>query len=159
MRIARTILMVLAGGLCSSATFAAGNSRSEAAHSNRQASISNHHQVVVIVWDGMRPDFVTEQIAPTLYQLAQRGVTFANHHSVYLSSTEVNGTTLFTGAYPAHNGIIGNREYRPEIDPLKVLDTQSLTAARKGDELTGGHYVSAPTVAEIVRHAGRKGYG
>ncbi len=148
--------MVLAGGLFSSATFAAENSPSEAAHSNRQSSITNHRQVVVIVWDGMRPDFVTEQIAPTLYQLARRGVTFANHHSVYLSSTEVNGTTLFTGAYPAHNGIIGNREYRPEIDSLKVLDTQSLAAVRKGDELTGGHYVSVPTVAEIVRQAGRK---
>src|SRR5260370_13192638 len=33
---------------------------------------------------------------------------------------------------------------------------ESLTPTRKGDELTGGHYVGVPTVAEIVRHAGRK---
>ena len=47
--------------------------------------------VVLVVWDGMRPDFINQQYAPTLYRLASRGVYFPNHHSVYLSATEVKG--------------------------------------------------------------------
>ena len=67
--------------------------------------------VVVIVWDGMRPDFVTEQNCPTLYQMSRRGVFFTNHHSVYLSATEVNGTAISTGCYSSYDGIVGNNEY------------------------------------------------
>ncbi|HUR44677.1 MAG TPA: alkaline phosphatase family protein, partial [Candidatus Saccharimonadales bacterium] len=71
--------------------------------------------VVLVVWDGMRPDFVSAQYTPNLYWLSTNGVFFKNHHPVYVSSTEVNGTAMATGDYPAHNGIIGNVDYRPEI--------------------------------------------
>ena len=112
--------------------------------------------VVLVVWDGMRPDFLTEQNAPNLYELARGGVRFARHHSAYLSATEVNGTAISTGAYPAHSGLISNHEYRPDIDPLKGLGTEVLAAVRKGDEVTQGHYLARPTIAEIVRRAGRR---
>ena len=72
---------------------------------------------------GMRPDFISEQNTPTLANLARHGVTFANHHSVYLSATEVNGTALATGAYPSQSGIMANKEYRPRIDMLKPIGT------------------------------------
>src|ERR1700747_2951073 len=72
--------------------------------------------VVVMVWDGMRSDFVTEKNCPTLYSLAQRGVRFAHHHSVYPSATEVNGTAISTGAWPVNSGLFGNSEYLPAID-------------------------------------------
>src|SRR6266576_3950214 len=51
--------------------------------------------IVVVVWDGMRPDFITPQYTPTLYQLAASGVFFKKHHPVYISTTEVNGTAHF----------------------------------------------------------------
>src|SRR5207245_877371 len=112
--------------------------------------------VVVIVWDGMRPDFISEQNTPALAQLADRGVMFRNHHSVYLSATEVNGTAISTGAYPAHDGIVGNNEYRPQINALKPVHTEGLDTVRKGDELSSGHYLHALTIAEIVRRAGKR---
>src|SRR6478672_985914 len=108
----------------------------------------NSRHVVLIVWDGMRPDFISEQNTPTLAALARRGVTFRNHHSVYLSSTEVNGTAISTGCYPAHSRVVGNNEYRPEIDPLKPVHMESLEVVRKGDEATRGHYIRFPTIAE-----------
>src|SRR5690349_20544512 len=58
------------------------------------AGLAEH--VVVVVWDGMRPDFVTREFTPTLDALARRGVFFRNHHSSYVSSTEVNGAALAT---------------------------------------------------------------
>jgi arylsulfatase A-like enzyme len=104
----------------------------------------------------MRPDFVTESNTPTLYQLARDGVFFQNHHPVYPSATEVNATAMATGAYPNRSSLMGNHEYRPRIDPLKRVDTQSLDVVRKGDELTHNHYLLLPTIAEILQRAGKR---
>src|SRR5205814_1504807 len=48
-------------------------------------SQKSDRKVVVVVWDGMRPDFVNETNTPTLWALAHEGVTFTRHHSTYLS--------------------------------------------------------------------------
>jgi arylsulfatase A-like enzyme len=119
-----------------------------------QAHAADH--VVLVVWDGMRPDFVNETNTPTLAKLARDGVVFANHHSVYICSTEVNGAALATGAFPNRNGVVANREYRPALDPLKRIEIESLDTIAKGDKVTGGHYLQMPTVPEILRGAGRK---
>src|SRR5450755_4119744 len=111
---------------------------------------------VLIVWDGMRPDFVSAELTPTLLALRESGVWFANHHSVYPTSTEVNGTVLATGVFPQRSGIIANKEYRREIDPLKQFGTESLLAVRRGDELTGGNYFRMPTIAELVQAGGER---
>ena len=109
---------------------------------------------VLVVWDGMRPDFVSAELTPALQTLRESGVWFANHHSVYPTSTEVNGTVLATGVFPQRSGITANKEYRHEIDPRKPFGTQSLQAVRRGDELTGGKYLKVLTVAEMVKTAG-----
>jgi arylsulfatase A-like enzyme len=114
----------------------------------------DQRHVVVVVWDGMRPDFVTEQNTPTLWKLGQNGVVFRNHHPVYFSATNVNGVALATGMYPGHSGVIANLEFRPQIDDRKPTDVTNAATVRKGDELTHGKYIAAPTVAELVRKAG-----
>jgi predicted AlkP superfamily pyrophosphatase or phosphodiesterase len=110
--------------------------------------------VVVVVWDGMRPDFVSEETTPTLWKLAREAVTFRNHHSVYPSATMVNGTAIVTGVYPGKNGVIANYEYRPEIDRRRSINVESPAAVSKGDELSGGKYISVPTITELVQRAG-----
>src|SRR5262245_12900825 len=75
--------------------------------------------VVLVVWDAMRPDFVTASNCPTLFQLSQQGTTFTKHHAAYPSATEVYGTVLATGVNPARSHIVGNHEYRPYIDELE----------------------------------------
>lgn len=91
---------------------------------------------------------------PTLAKLAREGVTFTRHHSVYPSSTEVNGTAMATGCYPGHSGLIGNRMFIPAIDPLKSVATESLEAIRQGDAVSGGKYLAVPTLAELAHAAG-----
>ncbi|MGB7454183.1 MAG: alkaline phosphatase family protein [Pseudolabrys sp.] len=110
--------------------------------------------VVVVVWDGMRPDFVTEQNTPTLWKLAREGITFRNHHAVYPSATMVNGTAIVTGVYPGKNGIIANHVCRPDIDPHHSIDVELPAVVKKGDEVSGGKYILVPTIAELVQHAG-----
>jgi arylsulfatase A-like enzyme len=127
---------------------------SRAIEVNRTYLAGRH--VVVVVWDGMRPDLVSAENTPTLWKVAQGGVIFRNHHAVYPSATEVNGTALATGVYPLRSGLISNREYRPEIDDRKSIDTENIDAVRKGDALSGGKYLAVPTIAEIVRQNGRR---
>ena len=116
---------------------------------------SDRH-VVVMVWDGMRPDFVSEKTTPTLWKLAREGVTFRNHHAVYPSATQVNGTALVTGVYPGRSSVIANYAYRPEIDRTRSISVESPTVVSRGDELSGGKYISVPTIAEIVQRAGER---
>jgi arylsulfatase A-like enzyme len=118
------------------------------------ATSGKAEHVVVVVWDGMRPDFVTPRYTPTLYRLAQQGTLFKNHHPVYVSSTEVNGTALGTGALPEHSGIFANEEYQPDIRRHKPVGTQDLDVVRRGDLLTHGHYLGMPTLAETIQRAG-----
>jgi arylsulfatase A-like enzyme len=110
--------------------------------------------VLVVVWDGMRPDFVSEKNTPALWKLAQEGVIFRNHHSVYPSATNVNGTALVTGVYPGHSGVIANYEYRPSIDRKHPIAVELPAVVEKGDQLSGGKYISFPTIAELVQKAG-----
>jgi arylsulfatase A-like enzyme len=112
--------------------------------------------VVVVVWDGLRPDSVNESNTPTLFKLAREGVFFQNHHAVYQSATIVNGVAMATGVYPNRSGVLANPEYRPAIDPLKRTEIESADAIRKGDEISGNHYLKVPTLVEILRGAGLK---
>src|SRR5881396_1036718 len=111
-------------------------------------------RVVVVVWDGMRPDFVSEHNTPALWKLSREGVTFRNHHAVYPSATMVNGTALVTGVYPGKNGLIANHVYRPDIDLHHTVDVELPPVVKKGDEVSGGKYISVPTLAELVQRAG-----
>lgn len=133
------LFTALAASLLTSNLFAAG----KASH------------VVLIVWDGMRPDFVTPATTSNLVQMAQQGVVFKNHHPVFVSSTEVNATALATGVYPGQSDVIGNNEFRPAINPTNKIMTADLKAIRKADALTDNHYLAFPTVAEILHGYGR----
>lgn len=111
--------------------------------------------VVIVIWDGMRPDAISEEDTPTLWKLRQQGVFFANNHSVYPASTEVNGTAIGTGMYPSHSGVIANNEYQPDADQYHPIGAESTYAIWKGDQLSGGQYIQAPTLAEILRKHGK----
>ena len=121
---------------------ASDGSRGEAAH------------VVIMVWDGLRPDSISDEDTPTLAKLAREGVFFTRHHAVYPSSTEVNGTAMATGCYPGTSGLIGNREYRPGIDPLRPVATEEPGTITKGDLLSGGRYLQRLTLAERLQSEG-----
>ena len=116
----------------------------------------NDRRVVLVVWDGLRPDSISDEFTPTLAKLAREGVFFTRHHSVYPTSTEVNGTAMVTGCYPGHSGLIANREFRPAIDPLKTVAMEDLAAIRKGDEISGGKYLRVPTLPELLQGAGMR---
>lgn len=120
------------------------------------ARTNSARHVVLIVWDGMRADFVNEANTPTLSALARDGVTFRQHHSIYPSLTNVNSTVLATGVFPNRSGLLANYEYRGQIEAAKFIRTDKIETVRKGDELSGGHYLRVPTIPELLRADGSR---
>ena len=111
-------------------------------------------QLLVIVVDGLRPDYVTPEWMPRVSRLGQRGIVFRAHHSVFPTVTRVNGSSFVTGAYPETHGLLGNTIYIPAVNPTKVLDTGSredLLAVERTSPL-----LTAPTLGEILGHAGKR---
>ncbi len=111
--------------------------------------------VVVVVWDGMRPDFISTNHTPVLEKLAREGVMFKDHHAVFCSATEVNAVAIATGMNPAHSGIIANNDYLPAIRLLKSVTTTTPGVVARGDKLTDGKFLQCPTLAETLQAAGK----
>ena len=109
---------------------------------------------LVIVVDGLRPDYVTPAVMPRLHALGQRGIVFNAHHSVFPTVTRVNGSSFVTGAYPEAHGLMGNVIYVPKANATKTLDTgqrENLELVERAE----GRLLTAPTLSEILRPAGK----
>ncbi len=111
-------------------------------------------RVVIVVWDGLRPDVVGPEATPTLAALAARGAWVQNSYCAYPSETRVNSTTLATGCYPGRHGIVGNSLYVPEVDPHGAVvsgDDATLTAIAERDP----PLVAVPGLGDYLAEAGK----
>jgi arylsulfatase A-like enzyme len=111
---------------------------------------------LLIVVDGLRPDYVTAEVMPNLTALARRGVIFIRHHSVYPTVTRVNAASISTGAYPETHGLLGNVVFFAKVDPSTFLNTSNRNDLLKIVEAEGGRLLTAPTLSESLQAAGRK---
>jgi arylsulfatase A-like enzyme len=109
--------------------------------------------IVVLFWDGLRPDFVNSDLTPNLCELLQGGVNFRNHHAVFPSETRVNASSVATGCYPGRHGLVANSIYIPQVDEGRALNTgdhESLQAISRVQPL-----LSAPTLARVLKRCGK----
>ena len=110
---------------------------------------------LLIVVDGLRPDYVTADVMPRLTALGKRGVVFTKHHAVFPTVTRVNGASFATGAYPGTHGLMGNSVYFPRVDSARFLDTANRQALSRITEVEG-RLLTAPTLAEVLQAAGKR---
>jgi len=111
--------------------------------------------LLVIVVDGLRPDYVTPQLMPRLSALGRRGMTFSSHHAVYPPVTRVNVSTMVTGVYPEQHGLLGNTIFIPSVNATRGLDTGSyanLEAVARAE----GRLLTSPSLGEILQPLGKK---
>jgi arylsulfatase A-like enzyme len=109
---------------------------------------------LVIVVDGLRPDYVTPEVMPRLFRLGQRGIVFTAHHSVFPTVTRVNASSFVTGTYPETHGLMGNTIYVPKADATRTLDTAH-PATRAAAPRADGRLLTAPSLSEMLRPAGK----
>jgi Type I phosphodiesterase / nucleotide pyrophosphatase len=84
-----------------------------ALRAQQQETAPAGRRVIIFVWDGLRADDLTPDIAPNYFALARSGVVFADHHAVYPTFTMMNSASIATGAYPGAHGFYGNVVYAP----------------------------------------------
>lgn len=111
--------------------------------------------VLLVVMDGLRPDYVTPELMPNLAAFAEANVTCSAHHSVYPTVTRVNATSIVTGCYPERHGVLDNTIYLPEVDSVKALDTSERADMEKAEAATQGNLIQVPTLGEILADSGK----
>jgi len=127
--------------------------------------------LVLIVCDGLRPDFVTQRDMPHLYQLAREGVRFDRNHAQYPTVTMVNAATLASGAPPGTSGILGDAMFlgpalaahgaNLDSDALKPfaqgpvdLENSATLAAANSSDGFAGNLIGLDTIAQEVEREG-----
>ena len=117
---------------------------------------NERHIILLIVWDGLRPDMITAKNTPFVHQMAQRGVFCTANHAVFPTATRINSASLTTGCYPARHGIVDNELYIPALKVDKPASCADWTNLQKLAELEGGRLLDPPTIGECLAGAGKK---
>ncbi|MDF1759665.1 MAG: alkaline phosphatase family protein [Coxiellaceae bacterium] len=76
------------------------------------SKLSNKN-VILFIWDGLRPDSINPRDTPNLYHLKQQGSYFSNNHSSYPTLTMINAASFATGDLAGKTGFFGNVIWDP----------------------------------------------
>jgi arylsulfatase A-like enzyme len=124
------------------------------------------HRVIVFVWDGMRPDAISEDDTPRLSALAAQGSVFPDNHATYPTFTMVNASSFATGSFPGTIGFYGNKFWAPgasgfdakgaAVDYSAPVFTEDYAILRALDEHDNHALLQAPTLLERARKKGLK---
>ena len=110
-------------------------------------------RAVIVICDSLRRDLITPRDAPFLSELGQRSAQFANHSSVFPSTTRTSAASIATGCLPARHGLLGNTMALDEGDGLVCLSVGKPDFRDRLHRATG-RTLHMPTMAERVARAG-----
>jgi phosphonoacetate hydrolase len=105
-------------------------------------------RVVVVVFDGLRPDMVTQDRMPNLASFAGDSLWFREARSVFPSMTRVATSSISTGAPPVVHGIVGNNFYYPDVTRDFVLDTSLAEDVALAESRLSGPLIAAETLGD-----------
>ncbi len=110
-------------------------------------------RAVIVICDSLRADLITPRDAPFLSEFGQRSARFANHTSVFPSTTRTSAASIATGCLPASHGLLGNTMAIDEGDGLVCLSVGKPDFRDRLHRATG-RTLHRPTLAERVSRAG-----
>jgi arylsulfatase A-like enzyme len=108
----------------------------------------------IMVWDGLRPDLVSETTTPNLWRLAQAGVWFDRSHAVYPTLTRANSPAISTGCRPGRAGVPGNSFCLPSNGSFVRYTTGDATSLQRLANADGRPIVLVDTLADRIHRAG-----
>jgi arylsulfatase A-like enzyme len=110
-------------------------------------------RAVIVVCDSLRRDLITPQDAPFLSEFGRHSAQFANHSSVFPSTTRTSAASIATGCLPARHGLLGNTMALGEGDGLVCLSAGRPDFRDRLHRATG-RTLRMPTMAERIARAG-----
>jgi hypothetical protein len=75
------------------------------------AAAQSQRNLILFVPDGLRPNSVTPETAPTLAAVRDKGVNFVNPHSLFPTFTMANASGMATGHFLGDTGAYSNTIY------------------------------------------------
>lgn len=117
---------------------------------------ANAARVVVCVFDGLRPDFITEERTPRLARFAKDASWFREARSVFPSMTRVATSSFASGAPPRVHGVVGNAFLFPDVTTEHVLDMSRASDIALAERVTGGRLLDAATFGDVLARAGKR---
>src|SRR3954453_20686894 len=129
-----------------------------AAVSGARAQTGSPHNVILFVPDGLRSAMVDPGIAPAMAEVRDRGVNFANPHSLFPTFTTANASGMATGHQVGDTGDFSNTIYTGF--PVAAA-AGSVTPFIEQDRILGeidrhfdGNYLNEEAVLAAARAAG-----
>ena len=122
------------------------------------AQNSTPHNIILFVPDGLRGRIVTEETAPAMAAVRDKGVNFKNSHSLFPTFTTANASAMATGHYLGDTGDFSNTIYTGypvgpadgTVTPFLEVNPVILDA----DEHFGGDYLNEETILKMARAKG-----
>ncbi|HEV8634179.1 MAG TPA: alkaline phosphatase family protein [Chloroflexota bacterium] len=111
-------------------------------------------RVVVVGWDGLRPDMVSDEVTPNLRRLIAGGARYRRSTAAFPSETRPNNATIGTGCYPGRHGITANRMHAPDLGLPELNTGRPDHLLRIGER--HGRIVPPVTLGEALTAAGRR---
>ena len=116
--------------------------------------MSTHPLFLIVVFDALRPDMVTPELAPNLCQFMAEGVNFRNARTVFPSSTRTSAVALTTGSTPRRNGLVQNKYFDPNIFHNRIFEPNKTRHIEAGMAAYGGKLLTTPCLGDIAAEAG-----
>lgn len=113
-------------------------------------------KTVVVVFDGLRPDYINQEMMPNLHKLRNQGSYGADNHSVFPTVTRVNSSSYATASYPYTHGILGNSVHIPSLGNDQVYNTGNMSELLTIDSLSGGKLLTSISVGEVLAGQAKK---
>ncbi len=121
------------------------------------ASGETRRNLILFVPDGLRSLKVTQETAPTMAAIRDRGVNFANPHSLFPTFTTANASAMATGHYIGDTGDFSNTIYTGyPVAPAGGTVTPFLendAVLFDVDEHFDGDYLNEETILKAARRA------
>ena len=122
------------------------------------AAAQSQRNLILFVPDGLRPNSVTPQTAPTLAAVRDKGVNFANPHALFPTFTMANASGMATGHFLGDTGAFSNTIYTAYPVPTAG---GSVTPFIENDLILGdidahfsGNFVDEDTILFAARRQG-----
>ncbi len=114
--------------------------------------------LILFVPDGMRTLMVKPDTAPVMAALRDKGVNFANSHSLFPTFTTANASAMATGHYLGDTGDFSNTIYTgypvAHANGTVVPFLENNAVLADVDEHFGGDYLNEETILKLAREKG-----
>ncbi|HMR29910.1 MAG TPA: alkaline phosphatase family protein [Geminicoccaceae bacterium] len=110
--------------------------------------------VLVVTFDGLRRDRVTQELMPNLFRFMAEGTNFINSRSVFPSETRVAISSLVTGCPPAAHGLVANAFMHRAVVPDGPFQTARQEHLRLAGE--ANLLLDRPSLGRRLAAAGRQ---